>query len=68
MDLEKKSDALEYLHHTLILQELQLGDELVSNYIYNSYKSYLIEAALVEVGLLDKSFLKPPGMPIPKPA
>ena len=65
-DLEKKSDALEYLHHALLLQELQIGEKIASNYIFNNYKSYRIKHALVEVGLLNKSVLKPPDMPIPK--
>jgi ApeA N-terminal domain 1 len=65
MDLAKKSDALEYLYHALLLQELQLEEQIVKNYIYDSYKSFRIKHALVEVGLLDKGILKPPAMPVP---
>jgi epoxyqueuosine reductase QueG len=43
MDLAKKSDALEYLHHALLLHEMQIEDKIVYNYIFNNYKSYHIK-------------------------
>jgi ApeA N-terminal domain 1 len=65
IDLHKKSDALQYLYHTLLLQNLGLDTQIVRNYIYGSNRSFRKKSALVDVGLLDKGVLKVPALPVP---
>ena len=64
-DLYLKSEALFYLLHVLILQELGIPAELLRRFVYQSDASFKIKHAFVAVGLLDKSVLKPPPMQIP---
>jgi hypothetical protein len=64
-DLYQKSEALFYLLHVLILQELGMPAELLRRFLYQSHASLKIKHAFVAVGLLDKSVLKPPPMEIP---
>jgi ApeA N-terminal domain 1 len=66
-DLAYKGEALAFLSHMLILQELELDESIVNGYVHKSSKSYRIKSALVEVGLLDNEVLKPTPRP-PKPS
>ena len=59
LDLVRKSHALAYLSHALILRELELGESIVKGYVDSSSKSYRIKSALVEVNLMDREVLKP---------
>ena len=58
MDLEKKSRALSILYHCLILQEIGIDKEILTNWILKSWSSSRIKYALVEAGLLDPDALK----------
>lgn len=59
VDLYQKSEALFYLLHVLILQELGISAGLLHRFVYQSHASLEIKRALVAVGLLDESVLKP---------
>ena len=65
IDLERKSAALSILYHMLILHEIGVDEKIFNWWIYNGFRSYSIKSILVEVGLLDKSVLKPPSPPQP---
>ena len=58
-DLAIKSNALFYLYHSLVLQELELGDQIVNGYVYYSPKSFLIKRALVAAKLLEPDEVPP---------
>jgi hypothetical protein len=58
-DLARKSDALSYLLHVLILQELGIEAGILHRFVYQSPKSFSIKNAFVAVGLMDKSVLEP---------
>jgi ApeA N-terminal domain 1 len=60
-DLYLKSEALFYLLHVLILQELGIAADILRRFVYQSHASFKIKHAFVAVGLLDKSVLKPPS-------
>lgn len=60
-DISRKSDALSYLLHLIILQELGIEADILSGLLFKSYYSYPIKQAFVDVGLLDRSVLKPAG-------
>jgi hypothetical protein len=64
-DLYLKSEALSYLLHVLILQELGIAADSLHHFVYQSYRSLFIKHAFVAVGLLDKSVLKP-AIPTPQ--
>jgi hypothetical protein len=59
LDLARKSDALSYLLHVLILQELGIAANILHDFVYQSPRSFNIKNAFVAVGLLDKSVLEP---------
>jgi hypothetical protein len=58
-DLARKSDALSYLLHVLILQELGIAADILHRFVYQSLRSIRIKHAFVAVGLLDKTVLEP---------
>jgi hypothetical protein len=59
LDLAQKSDALSYLLHVLILQELGIAADILHRFVYQSQMSFKIKHAFVAVGLLDKSVVDP---------
>ena len=54
-NLDKKSNALSFLYHALLLQEIGVDKKILSGWVYESVQSYKIKSALVDVGLLTKS-------------
>lgn len=58
IDLARKSDALRYLYHAFLLQEIGIDPELVRRFVYHGFRSYPIKFAFTEVGLLPKSALE----------
>lgn len=58
LDLSRKSDALHYLYHAFLLQEIGVDPEIVRKFVYNGFRSFPIKFALTEVGLLPKSALE----------
>jgi hypothetical protein len=73
LGLHKKSEALSYLFHVLILHEIGLDDAILRWWVNEGFHSFHIKSALVEVGLLPADAIKPPvpippPMPIPQPA
>jgi hypothetical protein len=64
-DLYGKSEALFYLLHVLILQELGVAPDILRRFVDQSRASFKIKAAFVAVGLLDKCVLKPAPIQIP---
>ena len=58
LDLAQKSEALSYLLHVLILQELGIAADILHRFVYQSQRSFQIKHAFVAVGLLDKSVLE----------
>lgn len=51
--LDKKSDALSYLYHALLLKEVGVDDAIVRGWIFDGFRSHRIKGVLVDVGLLD---------------
>lgn len=51
--LNKLSDALSYLYHALLLQEIGIAPQIIDSWIYQGLDSYWIKRLFVEVGLLD---------------
>jgi hypothetical protein len=66
-DLYRKSQALFYLLHVLILQELGVAADILRHFVYQSAASYRVKVAFVGAGLLDKDVLKPPPIPTSTP-
>jgi hypothetical protein len=64
-ELYGKSEALFYLLHVLILQELEIPTDILHRFVYQSHASFKIKAAFVAAGLLDKGVLGPPATQIP---
>jgi hypothetical protein len=58
IDLSRRSEALSYLYHALLLQEIGIDSEIIKWYVYRGFRSFPIKHAFVEVGLLPKSALK----------
>jgi ApeA N-terminal domain 1 len=61
-ELDKRSNALSTLYHTLLLKEIGVDEKILRWWIYEGFRSYPIKANFVEVGLLDKSSLKVENM------
>jgi hypothetical protein len=57
LELDKKSRALSTLYHCLLLHEIGISAEMLTKWIYNSFRSFPIKYSFVEVGLLDKEVL-----------
>jgi len=57
--LDKKSNALSYLYHALLLQEIGVDEKILKWWMYEGFRSYGIKSTLVDVGLLTKSALSP---------
>jgi hypothetical protein len=56
-DLEKKSRALSFLYHCLLLHEIGISDEMLRKWIYESHPGFRAKYSWVDVGLLDKAVL-----------
>jgi hypothetical protein len=65
--MHKKSEALSYLFHVLILHEIGLDGAILRRWVNEGFRSFHIKSALVEVGLLPADVIRPP-VPIPRPA
>lgn len=50
--IDKKSNALSYLYHTLLLQEIGVDEKILRWGVYEGFRSYTIKSALIDVGLL----------------
>jgi ApeA N-terminal domain 1 len=59
-ELSKHSEALSKLYHALILHEIGIDAQIINDWLYKGFHSHRMRSALVEVGLLDASVLKPP--------
>lgn len=59
IDLERQSNALAYLYHALLLQEVGVDERIINQWIYQGYQSHRIKNTFVEVGLLNEEL----GMP-----
>jgi hypothetical protein len=59
-ELTKYTEALSKLYHMLILHQIGIDAQIIKDWLYNGFHSYRMRSALVEVGLLDASVLKPP--------
>lgn len=57
LDLSKKSDALSYLYHAVLLLEIGIDADILNVHVYRGFRSTLIRHAFVDVGLLPKSVL-----------
>ncbi|HEV2270826.1 MAG TPA: HEPN domain-containing protein [Steroidobacteraceae bacterium] len=57
IDLARKSDALTYLYHVLLLQEIGINPEIIRSFVYRGFRSYPIKSAFAEAGLLPRSAL-----------
>lgn len=55
LDLVKKSDAISYLYHTLILNEIGVDKTILNEWMYKGFHSGRIKATLTDVGLLTRS-------------
>ena len=64
--MHKKSEALSYLFHVLILHEIGLDGAILRLWVNEGFHSFRIKSALVEVDLLPADAIKPP-VPIPRP-
>jgi ApeA N-terminal domain 1 len=65
-DLYRKSDALFYLLHVLILQELGIDADILHQFVYSQGpRSFNIKHAFAAAGLLDESVSKP-SVPTPQ--
>jgi hypothetical protein len=58
LDLSKKSEALSYLYHVLLLLEIGIDASILHRYAYKGFRSYPIKFALVDAGLLPEGALK----------
>jgi ApeA N-terminal domain 1 len=58
IDLMRLSEALSYLYHALLLQEIGVDPEILKWYVYKGFRSFPIKHSFVEVGLLPKSALR----------
>jgi len=58
IDLARKSEALAYLYHVLLLQEIGIDPEIIRWFVYRGFRSFQVKFALAEVGLLPKSALE----------
>jgi hypothetical protein len=54
-DLHKKSNALSYLYHILLLEEIGVNKEILKYWVYEGYQSREIKNTLTDVGLLPKT-------------
>jgi hypothetical protein len=52
LSLSKKSAALSYLYHALLLQEIGVVGSILNWYVNEGFRSYTIKSALADVGLL----------------
>jgi hypothetical protein len=52
-ELDKKSDALSYLYHALLLYEIGIDETLLNRWIYEEVAASHIRTVLREVGLID---------------
>jgi hypothetical protein len=55
--LNKKSEALSVLYHTLLLHAAGVDAEILKRWVFESFDSYPIKSHFVEAGLLDPSVL-----------
>jgi hypothetical protein len=61
IELAQKTDALSYLYHALLLQEIGVTPEVIRWFVYRGFRSYPVKVALVQVGLLPRSALEDQG-------
>lgn len=61
LDLHKKSEALSYLYHVLLLREIGIDDKILQFDVYDAFFSPRIKLAFVNVGLLSPSVLNDPA-------
>jgi hypothetical protein len=54
-ELDRRSDALSTLYHTLLLSEVGVDPKILRWYIYKGSRSHSIRMNFIEVGLLEKS-------------
>jgi hypothetical protein len=54
VELHRKSEALGYLYHVLILYEIGLDEMILKWWVNESFYAFRIRSALAEVGLLEK--------------
>ncbi|WP_146014098.1 ApeA N-terminal domain 1-containing protein [Trinickia dabaoshanensis] len=52
IDVAKKSEAIGYLYHALLLQEIGIDSALLRQWIFDGPKSFAVKYTLREVGLL----------------
>ena len=60
--MEKKSEALSYLYHALLLNEIGVPEEMLNWWIYKGFQSYTIKEAFFKVALIDEAALKADGV------
>ena len=58
LDLEKKSAALSILCHCLLLHEIGVSKEILTNWVQKGWGAFRIKYSFVAVGLLDEEVLK----------
>lgn len=63
IDLNKKSEALAYLYHAVLLQEIGVDPGILNHFVYQGFRSFSVKASFVTVGLLPKSALDQPRDP-----
>jgi ApeA N-terminal domain 1/Apea-like HEPN len=59
IDLDKRSNALSYLYHAFLLQEIGVETAIIQWYVDKGFRSFAIKSALIDVWLLPPSVPKP---------
>jgi hypothetical protein len=57
-DVHKKSEALSFLYHVLLLQQIGVDTNILRASVYGGFRAHRIKSTLVEVGLLPESALR----------
>jgi len=63
-ELRMCAEALSKLYQMLMLHEIGIDAHIINSWFYQGFRSHRMRSALVSVGLLDASVLKPPTIDV----
>lgn len=54
-------EAIGYLYHALLLQEIGIDSDLLRRWVFDGPRSFIVQYAFREAGLLPEELKEPPG-------